>query len=400
MIVAMEQTPTRAYQAGSTAASIAGVVGAYFGLRVCLTFLFFRSDPQAGAAVSFALNLLLVIPVALYAAGPGSIKLSQAIRVMPFSLVLAFLGLALVSLIWSETQSITVAFAYWCALAANVALVFLLIRGDHSGDAAESLFKGYIYGVLILAMVAWASPEMADLRLGNDEFLNPSVIGFECAFGALLCQHLAPQGARWKWLGAVLAITLVRSLSKTSIIAFVVAEIFYLSKTNTIGRHTKTMLALASLFVVVAFWGLFVAYYAIYLNASTQAETLTGRTGIWLVAIGMALEKPWFGHGFHSFRNTIPAFGAFEPWHAHNELIQQFFIYGITGVTLLIALYTSLLRQLRHYAQNPLSVVGKALLLLVIIRGFADTENFDLSFPLWAITAISLTLAQMKEATA
>jgi hypothetical protein len=32
-------------------------------------------------------------------------------------------------------------------------------------------------------------------------------------------------------------------------------------------------------------------------------------------------------------------------------------------------------------------------LLFIVVRGIADTENFDLSLPLWAITLISLTLA-------
>jgi hypothetical protein len=35
-------------------------------------------------------------------------------------------------------------------------------------------------------------------------------------------------------------------------------------------------------------------------------------------------------------------------------------------------------------------------LLFILVRGLADTENFDLSFPLWAITLTSLTLARSE----
>jgi exopolysaccharide production protein ExoQ len=398
MIATFGQASSRVSPAVSSASSVAGLIGAYFAARICFTFLFFRSDPQTGTAIWLVLNLLLVVPVAFYTAGPAAITLRQALRATPFRLVLAYLGVALVSLVWSEAQSISVAFAYWCALTANVAMVCMVIRGDHTGHGSEALLKGFIYGVLLVAIVAWLSPAMADLRLGDEEFLNPNGIGFECAIGALLCQHFAPHGARWKWLGAALALTLVRSLSKTSIAAFLIAEAFYLFQARGVSRRTKLVLISSALLVIAVFWNLFAAYYAIYLNASTQAETLTGRTGIWLVTITMALQEPWFGHGFYSFRNVIPAFGAFEPWHAHNELLQTFFTYGIAGVALVIALYVSLFRQLRRYAGESLSVVGRALLLLVVVRGFADTENFDLSFPLWAITAISLALAQMKEA--
>jgi len=380
----------------STAFSMAGLVGAYFGCRVCITFLFFQTDPQAGAVVSFVLNLLLLVPVAFYAAGPGSMRLRDSLRVWPFRLVLAFLGLSLVSLLWSEAQSVSIALGYWTAMAADVALVLLLLHAEPASRGLHSLMKGYVAGVCVLALVAWASPAMADLRLGDNEFLNPNAIGFECAFGALFCQYLASSGARWKWTGAVLAITLVRSLSKTSIIAFVLVECFYLSRSRTVARGTKIAIAGAGMLVTAIFWGLFSAYYVVYTNAGTEAETLSGRIGIWLTTLGMALEKPWLGHGLHSFRAVVPAFGVFEAWHAHNELLQQFFTYGIVGVVLVMALYGSLFMQARRVAaKEPLGLLTRALLLLVVIRGLTDTERFDLSFPLWAITAISLSLAQM-----
>jgi O-antigen ligase len=380
----------------SSVFSMAGLVGVYFGCRVCLTFLFFQNDPQVGAVVSFILNLLFLVPVVFYAAGPGSTSFRDALHVWPFRFVLAFLGLSLASLFWSETQSISVALGYWMAMAADVVLVLLLLHAAPAGRALHSLMKGYVAGVCVLALVAWASPAMADLRLGDNEFLNPNAIGLECAFGVLFCQHLAVNGARWKWLGVALALTLVRSLSKTSIIAFVLVECFYLSRSKTILRGTKIAIAFAGLLVVAIFWGLFAAYYAVYTNASTQAETLTGRIGIWLTTFGMALDAPWLGHGLHSFRAIVPAFGAFEAWHAHNELLQQFFTYGIVGVALVIALYGSLFVQARRLDADPLGLLARALLLLVAIRGLTDTERFDLSFPLWAITAISISLAQAR----
>jgi O-antigen ligase len=376
----------------SSAVSMPGLVGCYFALRVCITFLFFQFEPQTGAMVSVALNLLLLLPVAVYSAGPVSMTVRDAFEARPFRLVVAFLALSLVSLAWSETPSITVALGYWAALASDVLLVLLLVRADDVEHVTESLLKGYIWGVLSVCAIAWAAPTMQDLRLGDNEFLTPNLIGFECAFGALLCQYFAPHGARWKWLGAALAITLVRSLSKTTFIAFVIAEAFYLLRTKTLKRSSKIAMIIGAVAIAALFSGLFLSYYAVYINAGNQAETLTGRTAIWLVTFGLAIQKPWLGHGFHSFRSVIPAFGAFEPWHAHNELLQQFFTYGVLGVGLVATLYVSLLRQCRRCLPEPLALTGLALLLLVAIRGLADTERFDLSFPLWTITALSLTL--------
>ncbi len=378
----------------SSALSLPGLVGGYFALRVCMTFLFFQADPPTGAIVSVALNLLLLFPVAAYAAGPAAMPLTQAIKVGPVRWALGFISLAAISLLWSETPSIVVALGYWAAMVSDVALVLLLVRVDGAEYAVESLLKGFVCGAGLLCVIAWAAPSMQDLRLGDDEFLTPNLIGFECAFGTLLCQYFAAGGARWRWLGVFLAITLVRSISKTSIAAFLIVESFYLLRSRTMRRGTKVAMVAGAAFVAALFSGLYLSYYSVYTNTGTQAETLTGRTGIWLVTLQMALQKPWLGYGFHSYRSVIPAFGVFEPWHAHNELLQQFFTYGVVGVLLVATLYGSLLRQCGRYATDPLASTCRSLLLLVAIRGLADTERFDLSFPLWAITAISLALAR------
>jgi O-antigen ligase len=268
----------------------------------------------------------------------------------------------------------------------------LLIRADGITRASESLLKGYLCGVALLCIVAWCAPTMQDLRLGDDEFLTPNGIGFECALGVLLCQYFAPQAARWKWLGAVFSLTLLRSLSKTTIVAFVIAEAIYLFRTNLFSRATKIKIVSFAALVTLAFSGLLANYYTVYINAGNQAETLTGRTSIWIVTLGYTLEAPWLGHGFHSFRNIIPAFGTFQPWHAHNEFLQQFFTFGVAGVALVVSLYVTFYRTCRRYRSHPFALTGLAILALVAIRGLADTERFDISFPLWAITSTSLLL--------
>ena len=371
---------------------MAGMVGCYFGLRISVTFLFFQWSPQTGAIASVSLNLLLLLSVTIYSFGPSAKAFRGAFRTPTIRLVLSFLALALLSLIWSETPSKVVALGYWSALAADVFAVFLLARTDGPLWTAEALLMGYVWGVLLLCLIAWCAPTMPDLRLGDDEFLNPNAIGFECAIGTMLCQYFASESKRWKWIGVFLALTLLRSLSKTSIAAFIAAEAFYLYRTPLVNRAAKLKLAAGALLAALAFSGLIARYYDVYTNAGNQAETLTGRTSIWLATVGLAIERPWLGYGFHAFRSVIPAFGQFEPWHAHNELLQQFFTYGLAGVALVLALYTSFFHLCRRYCTHSFALTGYSLLLFVLIRGLADTERFDLSFPLWALTASSLLL--------
>ncbi len=153
--------------------SMSSLIGCYFGLRVCLTYLFFQATPQTGAIVNVGLNLSLMLPVAIYAFGPAAENLRSFLKVRPIGLVLSFLALALVSLAWSETSSKSVAFGYWSAMASDVVLVLLLARTCGAAFTSEALLKGYVCGTVILCLVAWIAPAMQDLRLGDDEFLTP-----------------------------------------------------------------------------------------------------------------------------------------------------------------------------------------------------------------------------------
>ena len=139
---------------------------------------------------------------------------------------------------------------------------------------------------------------------------------------------------------------------------------------------------------VVVFWSILSGYFTMYENDSgNAAETLTGRTAIWAVAFSMSLEHPWIGHGLYSFRALMPAFGAFQPWHAHNELLQQFFEFGLLGVAVTIGAYLALFRAGRRSRERSYGKLAWVLMIFCAIHGLADTANFGLSLPLWLFAA-------------
>ena len=135
-------------------------------------------------------------------------------------------------------------------------------------------------------------------------------------------------------------------------------------------------------------------------TAGNQAETLTGRTGIWAYVLTAALEQPLIGHGFDSMWKVIPPFGPeqFEARHGENELLTQFYAFGIVGICLLIGIYGSLYRQIRRLPRGPLRIVFLSLLLFVVVRGLAEAEAFDLLLPLWSIVLISLLVERTSMA--
>ena len=369
---------------------MAAAVGFYFAFRYATEYLFFQSDPRTGAAFSVALNIMFFAMVLFHSLGNAPNTLRATVRVPAFPAVSAFLLIALCSLVWSATVSVGVAFAYWCGVAADVGMVVLLLRNGPQPMSA-SLMKGYVWGAIVIAVIIWLSPTMQDLRPGDDEYFSPNAIALICAFGVFIAQYLSRSHRSWNIAAVLLSITLLRTLSKTTIAAFIAGEALLLIRDSAITRRKLLAIVVASGLVVAAFWRLIEAYFEVYTTTGNEAETLTGRVGIWNYTLESSLEQPWIGHGFHSFRNVVPAFGVFEAWHAHNELLQLFYTYGIVGLFLFIAVYGSLYLQLRRASVSD-KALFYGLLLFIVIRGFGDTDRFELTLPLWFVFLISSLL--------
>jgi len=372
------------------------LVGFYFAFRlftVLLTVRVFGGDAKTGAALGVVLNLLLLLIVIFHSLGSARAALATSLRIANFRWVILFLVLSGCSLLWSETVSLAAALAYWCSMVADVAMVVLLMRTGPATRMMSSAMAGYVYGACLIAAIAWILPAQSDLRLGDEELLGPNQIGYACAFAALFAQYLAGcRQGRWKFAAVFLSITLLRSLSKTTIFAFMAAEVFWLLRDSSIARKTKIYFIVSALVVIAIFSELLLSYYSVYTNAGNQAETLTGRLGIWAFILDRALQQPWIGHGFHSVWKVIPPFGSdqFEARHAHNELLQQFYAYGVVGVVMLVGIYRSFYLGVRKFPAGPLKTFAFSMLVFALFRGLADTEVFDLSLPLWLMSMICL----------
>jgi exopolysaccharide production protein ExoQ len=390
-------------QVSAPAPLLAQGIGFFFSFRALCTVLAVRvlhQDTQAGVAVSLALNFLLLGAVVFDSLGPARRSVASILRLPGAFYVLLFLGFSGCSLTWSAAVSRSAAAAFWCAMVADLGMVVLLLRNGLISETGAALMKGYVRGACCVALAAWMMPGLSDLRLGDEELMGPNQIGYPCALAIFLAQFLIRMRnhGRWRFSITFLAITLLRSLSKTTIVAFIAGEAVLLVLDRSVTRKTKAMLILAAGLVVAAFWGVLTTYYDTYMNSGNGAETLTGRFGIWAIIMDRAVEQPWLGHGFHSVWKVIPPFGPdlFEARHAHNELLQQFYAYGVAGVFMIIALYTSFYRQVKKLADAPLRALLFSLLVFVLVRGLADTEPFDLSFPLWAIIMFSAIIAENR----
>jgi len=372
------------------------MVGFFFSFRLFIMLLSVRllgTDNDTGVEISLVLNFVLLLFVAFQSIGVAGRGNARMLHLASVRWVILFLSFSGCSLLWSVTASLPAAIVFWCAMAADVGMVVLLLRVGPVKEVTTSLMKGYIWGACAIAIIAWLLPTQSDLRLGDEELLGPNQIGYLCAFALFFVQYLMREKAgKWGLAAFILAVTLLRSLSKTSIIAFLVAESFLLLRDKSMSRRTKVMLVSASVVVGIAFSSLLTSYFDLYTSTGNSPETLTGRIGIWAVVLSEAVQQPWIGHGFHSVWMVIPPFGDFEARHAHNELIQQFYAYGVVGIGMLVGLYVSFYRQIRRLAGGPLRALLSAFMLFILVRGLTDTEAFDLSLPLWTIVMLSLQI--------
>ncbi|HEX4037341.1 MAG TPA: O-antigen ligase family protein [Acidobacteriaceae bacterium] len=369
--------------------------GFFLALRTATVLLSARAfglDPELGSAINAALEFLLLGVVAFCTMGdrqPGQIRLGE---MPPARWVIAFLAFSCCSLLWSATVSLADSSVYWCALASDVITVSLLLETRSFDHAADSLLEGYVWGACVLAAIAWIMPAQPDLRLGDDELLGPNTIAYVCALAFFFAQYLLRERQRSLMLAAtLLSVTVLRSLSKTTIAAFVVSEGFLLLRDRSIRGRKKVLILLAAAVVFTLFSSLLASYYDIYTSTGNQSETLTGRLGIWAYFLAEAVRQPWLGHGFDSAWKVIPPFGAdqFLASQAHNELLQQFYAYGSVGLVLFFGIYGSLWLQIRRVPWGRQRTFFTALLLFVLVRGLADTDRFDLSLPLWAVVSVA-----------
>ena len=380
------------------------VVGFFFSFRVVIVLLsvnLLGADPRTGTELNLACNFFLLGLVWFYSLGAPTCGFASMFEPATTRWVMIFLTFSLCSLLWSATVSLPASLAYWCGTSADVTIIVLLLRTHPVTAVASSVMRGFIWSTCCLALIAWIMPAQPDLRLGNEEFFNANQIGNLCAFAIFLAQYLMRRkDGSWGLAAIFLAITLLRSLSKTTLVAFSISQTFLVIQDRSMRRRTKLLLSVATALVILAFWGLIEAYYDVYTNAGNQAETLTGRIGIWAYFLGAALEQPWLGHGFDSAWKVVPPFGPFEARHAENELLQQFYAYGAAGIVLLIALYSSLYVQLRRMPRGPLRVLFVSLLLFIVVRGLAEAEPFDLLLPLWAIVLMSMLMDRLRQSGA
>lgn len=373
-----------------------------------LVFLFFQDRAVLGTAAGGLLSfffLLLVVPHAITHGHPRTAFVWPAAG----KWLAAYLLWAVCTLLWTRAESRFVAAAYAGVLVSDVVLTGLLMRLGSPPQVAMASLRGLVLGTATLAAaVLGLAGTTVDSRLGDSEFLHPNVIGKQMAvagLGALLLvlRSRARLAGPLLWAGccALLAVTLLLSLSKTAMAAFAAGLLCSLF-VGRVGRLRKFLVATLLLMTVSLTIGRVTGYLEEYLyvtQGGRALETASGRVLIWEQAWEMVRANPLLGYGIMAFRDAGPQIASVRLVTAHNEWLHQWFSYGVVGLVLCAALYASFFRLLLRTRKDPTADLergmGYGLLAFALVRGLFEAEVTGLIFPLPLMLLMTLWLANL-----
>lgn len=367
----------------------------FYEVKIFVIFLFFRNEPATGTLVNGVLSAVfafLVLCIVLVKPRRPDTPLKMAFSA---KLVLAFLCWAGMTVLWTHADSKFIAFGYWGAMALDVSVIYFLLRTTHVQQIAVASLKGIVCGAFILAIVAlYFTASKGINRLGDATFLHPNSIGHQVALGSLLSIYLAMHKATgtvsricWFAVAMSLIFCLLQTLSKTSIVAFAISCLVFVTQSTT--SLTKKVLMLSGIASITAIsYALIAMYLEQYLasDGGKTATTLSGRTELWETAWKLIKENPIVGYGLLSFRDYLPKVSHMQAPHAHNEWLNAWFQYGVVGVALVTMIYISFYTLARRAARisclQQESTLAFVLLLFVLVRGVTEAHITSLVFPL------------------
>lgn len=378
-----------------TIPDIAFLFGLVSSVKVFLIFLFFRENPAAGTAVGTLLTLLFIYFLSLVAVASSKRHIIKAGRIsLGEKLIITYVVWSGLSLLWSRADPLLSAFGYWVASAGEILVIIMLCSFGEINRVAESFLRGMVLGALCTAGVALFSGISAGSRLGDGDFLHPNTLGNQMAIGALCSMYLCARPSTsaqarvfWMTVAMLLLVTLLKTLSKTAIVAFWVAITIWIL-ISKISYKTKLVIILLITLIFVTLYQLLLSHITEYvaLGGGVVAETLSGRTLLWEETWAMIKAKPVLGYGFMSFRSTGPQIFLVRADQAHNEWLQLWFSLGIGGLILALLIYVGFavitLKKNCSPSSSLQAALGTALLAYALTRGITEGNALGLVFPL------------------
>lgn len=349
--------------------------------------------------------LMLIGVIVLVRRGPKAARLLQA----NLPILLFFLYCAL-SVLWSDHPDI--ALKRWIKSLGDVIMVMIVLTETDWLAAMRRLLARVAFLLIplsILLIKYYPSIGKSFKHYGTPIYMgvttNKNILGVVC----LLCGL----GSLWRFLGAYRGRTMPHRVRHLVVHGAVLAMVFWLfgmahsmtglacfllgaivMVTTSLGafaRRPSVVHLLVASVVLVSFATLFLGAGDSSLQAMGKDVTLTGRTEIWHLVLGMT-GNPLVGTGFESFwlpgwrRDKIWSLYWWHPNEAHNGYIEVFLNLGWIGIGLLAGLivtgYRNILTVLRREPDK--GRLKLSYFVVAVIYNFTEA-GYRMLDPIWIV---------------
>lgn len=365
----------------------------------------FSGNMATGAFAEAGVWVLLFLVIVVFTA--RNHEYLRSLFAGPYKWLALFGLLCVASCVYSPKPAFSLAWGF------KLCIVILVLQACASHIQNEEDLAGFlkatVCGIAFLAIVPPVRalfldvPVFQDGRLGNS--MSPT--GMSEVAGALLVTSLACRSIIRARSLSVLTIAAVVIMfmagGKAAILSTTLSVTLFFLARKKVGSAAVGLAVIMVVGVIVVTATPVSSYLENYAD-SGQASTLSGRMGLWEIALPAVLSRPLLGNGYATSRFFSVQIGGI-PWgpgHMHNGFLEVLYNNGAIGLALLLLIQAGivigLVKAMFRFGPTsplqPLAVGGIALFVNTLIDGM-----FNASFGGRAtgIFVVMLSLVVMSE---
>jgi O-antigen ligase len=321
----------------------------------------------------------------------------------------AYLGLGLVSLLWSRNPGYsllqwlmdveTLVFAFYfvkCFLLLDEFFPDSPVRFYHVlGNATFLILSVFLVGMLVSPETFYRlTHDGEEARLGGF-IMNPNELGMLCAVGIACLMFNFYRRHRLVWTLvkiAALLLALILTGSRSSLVGFLLIVFFHIQQAGNkrlkIAANLSVMLAVPALVPLV-----FVKQ-----GGLEEVLSMTGRLPFWHALLTEGLPRePLLGYGFMriAYGEYFQSVHTYAAQMAHNTFIQVLMNLGLVGFTIVMVQLMATIKGFVNTSSPQLRLLGVGLLIPILINSFTEfgifgMTNYGILFYQFLICFVSL----------
>jgi O-antigen ligase len=327
--------------------------------------------------------------------------------------LLLLCALAAMSVLWSVAPEMT--FRRTAALLGTTAFGLYLASRYTVSDLLRLV--GWVLGAAavlsVAAVVVAPAYGISDDGAWRGIFVHKNALGRAMALATVaLLFRLRQRGLLNRLLtGSTLVLAVVTLFGShsvagvlTAVVVAVLVPIWALFRLRSVLAIAATLFALVAM-TIAAVW---VALSPELAVATVGKDTsLTGRAGLWALAIEAIGSRPWLGHGYSAFwlgwdGESAPIWSAlsWRPPHAHNGVLDLALELGLVGVVLFVAGFLSVAWRAAGVVRRTTTAYGVwpiTYVVFMLVSNLVESTMLVRNSIFWALYIVTCTwLAQPR----